>query len=330
MAARALAFVLYYSGGLWVFERVDRTRRTGYRCLVINYHRIVCESLGYHDIAVSPAIFRSHLEYMVGRGFRFLSLQEYQAYLEGQLALECDSVLLTFDDGYRDNYESAFPILDELGIPAVVFLCTGSIQTPELLWWDRVVRVVRSLRHAGTTSIDADADIPKRAFEMLEQSLQGGDRRASIRIARMIDWLKDRSASSREDILLALERVAPDMADEGLMLTWDMVREMQAGGIAFGAHSVTHPIFSELTPQAARYEIVESKRCIEDRLGLPVTAFAYPYGKHGYFDTSTVVALREAGIKWAYTTENGVNTRSRIRTHFVATGCVTRRGICWP
>jgi peptidoglycan/xylan/chitin deacetylase (PgdA/CDA1 family) len=306
MAARALSFVLYYSGGLWVFERLNR--RAGPQCLVVNYHRIVSESLGYHDIAVNPASFRRQLDFMRARGYRFLSLGQYEAYLEGRFQLEGDSILLTFDDGYRDNYLEAFPVLQEFGIPATVFLCTGSIETDTLLWWDRVVRVVRALRREGTASIEPSLDIPQHAAEMLDQGLRDSDAHGSIVIANLIDWLKSRPATEREEALSAMERMVPVLADEGLMLTWDMVREMYAAGIAFGAHSVTHPVFSEISPEAATREITESKHSIESQLGGEVTAFAYPYGKHGYFDGSTVDALRSAGIKWAFTTENGVNT----------------------
>jgi len=89
------------------------------------------------------------------------------------------------------------------------------------------------------------------------------------------------------------------------MLDWDMVREMQAARITFGSHSVTHPDFSCLTLEEAREEVSESRRRIEEHLGSPVTAFAYPYGKRGSFDDSTIAVLRDARYRWAFTTENG-------------------------
>ena len=308
IAAQVASFILYYSGGLWVFERVNRKSTPGHRCLVVNYHRVASESPGYRDIAVNPATFRSHLEYMLGRGYQFLSLNDYQAYLAGELTLEGDSILLTLDDGYRDNYTAAFPILQELGVPAAVFLCTGSIETTTLLWWDRVARVVRSTRREGVHAVHANEGVPEQVWLMLERSLEGSDERASAMISKLVDWLKAQPADERERIIATMENAAPPSAEEPLMLTWDMVREMHGEGISFGAHTVTHPVLSELTPEATRSEILESKRRIEDNLGTEVAAFAYPYGKGGYFNTSTVDALRAAGLRWAYTTENGLNT----------------------
>ena len=146
MAARAASFALYYSGGLWLYEAWHRRFEPAPRCMVINYHRVVSEPLGYHDIAVAPETFRSHVSYMVGRGLHFLSLARYHAYLSGEFELEGDSILLTLDDGYRDNYSAAFPILREFDIPATVFLCTGPLQSGTPLWWDRAVLAVRAVR----------------------------------------------------------------------------------------------------------------------------------------------------------------------------------------
>jgi peptidoglycan/xylan/chitin deacetylase (PgdA/CDA1 family) len=307
MAARALSFVLYYSGGLWVYESLDRRAKRGPRCTVVNYHRVVSESPGYHDIAVAPETFRSHLTYMLRRGYRFLSLSQFHAYLGGEFTLEGNSILLTLDDGYRDNYASAFPVLRELGIPATVFLCTGPIETGKALWWDRAAQVVRSARANGSHPAEGHADVPDEARAMLHSASSGSDEHASAVIGSLIDWLKERPAAERESILEALEESAGPSTDAGLMLTWDMVREMRDAGIDFGAHSVTHPVFSDISPGEASAEILESKRTIEEHLGEEVTSFAYPYGKWGYFDDATVVALQTSGIGWAYTTENGVN-----------------------
>jgi hypothetical protein len=116
--ARTLSALLYFTGGLWLFERLDRGRRPEPRCTVLSYHRIARDPLGYHDIAVAPATFRKHLEYMLRHGFRFLSLSQYHEYLAGERPLDGDSVLITFDDGYRDNFTNAFPILQELVVRA--------------------------------------------------------------------------------------------------------------------------------------------------------------------------------------------------------------------
>jgi peptidoglycan/xylan/chitin deacetylase (PgdA/CDA1 family) len=274
---------------------------------VLSYHRVADERPGYRDIAVAPRTLRAHIDFLRRRGYSFLSLSEYEEYLSGSRALERDSVLLTFDDGYRDNYSAAFPVLREFGIPAAVFLCTGPIDEDRLLWWDRVAAAVRSLRAAGTRAVVEAGDLPPTAVDTLRRGLAGDDRQASLAIGDLVDSLKSLSAEARERALAALERPAPPSNGGGLMLTWDMVREMRSGGIGFGAHSVTHPAFSDLSAEEARAEISGSVSAIERELGERVTAFAYPYGKEDFIDTSTAQWLRECGIRWAFTTENGWN-----------------------
>jgi peptidoglycan/xylan/chitin deacetylase (PgdA/CDA1 family) len=292
---------------LRLFERLDRRRPPGPRCTVVSYHRIADEEPGYRDIAVSPSTFREHLSYLQRRGFAFVSLEQYTDYLSGTRALERDSVLVTFDDGYRDNYSAAFPVLRELGIPAAVFLCTGPIDTGELLWWDRVAGAMRSLFCGGIGAVTWGPGMDPELAEVLSRGLSGDARRASNAIADVVDLLKQLPADERERIVREIEHGAPGPQPRDLMLTWDMVREMHAAGIAFGAHSVTHPAFSRIGADAAEAEIHASKRAIEENLGTTVTAFAYPYGKTDYFDPATVAALRAAGFRWAFTTENGWN-----------------------
>jgi peptidoglycan/xylan/chitin deacetylase (PgdA/CDA1 family) len=306
-AARVFSFALHYSGGLWLFDRLDRRRRPGHRCTVLSYHRIAWEPLGYHDIAVAPRTFRRHLEYLRRRGYGFLSLAQYEEYLEGRRALDRDCVLLTFDDGYRDNHTAAFPLLREFDVPAAVFLCTGSIESGVPLWWDRVEDAVRRGRRAGVRSLGSGRDVPTQAAALFLGGLVAGDRRASRAIGNLVDLLKDLPAAERGRTIAALEREVPPGDAVDLMLTWDMAREMRDAGIGFGAHSVTHPAFSQLSEEDARREIVESKRCIEDHLDAEVTAFAYPYGKEDYFGGPAIDALKASGIRWAYTTENGRN-----------------------
>jgi peptidoglycan/xylan/chitin deacetylase (PgdA/CDA1 family) len=305
--ARAASLALYYSGGLRAFQRLDRKQRPGPRCTVLTYHRIAWDALGYHDLTVAPRTFRSHLEYMQLRGYRFLSLKEYEEYLAGRRPLDGDSVLLTFDDGYRDNYAAAFLVLRELGIPATVFLCTGPMESGLALWWDRVESVVRELRRGGVRTVAADPDVPEWVSALLRRSLVGSDRRASLALGTLIDLLRERPADELERVVAALERETPAVDGRGLMLTWEMAREMRAGGVAFGAHSVTHPDFSQLSAQTMMSEILESKRCIERHLDCEVTSFAYPYGKTGHLTEAMVESLMASGFRRAFTTENGRN-----------------------
>jgi peptidoglycan/xylan/chitin deacetylase (PgdA/CDA1 family) len=216
-------------------------------------------------------------------------------------------VLITFDDGYRDNYTEACPILREFGAAATLFLCTGPITSGSLLWWDRVDRSARRIRDAGGTSVDLGTRAPAAASDLLRKYLGRRDGAASRALGDLIDLLKELPDADRESCINALEHQSPPDTPRDLMLSWGEVRAMRDSGISLGAHSVTHPALSDLAADAVHAEVRESKLSIEEHVGEGVTAFAYPYGKASHSDEFTVEALREAGFLWAYTTENGVN-----------------------
>jgi len=305
--ARAVSFLMYFSGGLALFERLDRGADPRPRCTVLNYHRVVEPGPGYRDIAVSPATFRRHVEYLSRRGFRFLTLTQYHEYLAGERTLDGDSVLVTFDDGYRDNHTAALPVLREFGVPAALFLCTGPIDHGPLLWWDRATEALLSLRRGSVTPVFSDTADSAGLAALVRAVLSAGDSDVSASIGHVVDRLKRLPRPEREAVLGVLEGASPDAPRDDLMLTWEMVRDMHRSGVEFGAHSVSHPSFAELDADEATAEMVGSKNAIEREIGAEVTAFAYPYGKGDFFDTATVEVLRACGLKWAYTTENGRN-----------------------
>lgn len=306
--ARILAFVMHYSGGLRLFERIDRGPRPEPRCTVIYYHRIASEPVGYRDVQVAPATFRAHIDHMRRRGYDFLSLEQYEAYLSGERHLARDSVVVTFDDGYRDNYTEAFPVLREAGVPAAVFLCVGPMEGGPMLWWDRIAGAVRTARSQHHLNSPEAEGVPADVQAQLARSRAGSDGQASAAISYIIDRAKRLGVEERARLLEALERES-DSSSEGApaMLTWDMVLEMELGGISFGAHSLTHPVFSQIGADEQSAELAGSKRIIEQRLGHAVTSFAYPYGKEGYFTDETTRLVTGVGFRWAYTTENGTN-----------------------
>lgn len=301
--AQTLSAVLYYSGALWVFDRLDRLRAPGPRCTVLGYHRVASERVGYREICVAPETLRAHVRHLTTHGYDVLTLAEYTDYLAGRRRLTRDSVLLTFDDGYRDNFTEALPILRAAGVPATVFVVTGAIEGPPL-WWDRVAGAVRALRDAGATSLPGDVALIEPVAAMLADGLTGSDDAACTAIGAMIDHLKDLPAEERAGVLAALEGLAP-AHEVDLMMTWAMLEQLRADGIDIGAHTVTHPMLSRLSADDARAEIEGSRHAVHQRLGIEATAFAYPYGKSEMFTDETVTLVGAAGFSLAFTTENG-------------------------
>jgi peptidoglycan/xylan/chitin deacetylase (PgdA/CDA1 family)/CelD/BcsL family acetyltransferase involved in cellulose biosynthesis len=224
-------------------------------------------------------------------------------------------VAITFDDGYRDNYEGAFPILQRYGLPATIFLATGSVDSGEPLWFE-----VLSAALKATTSefLDLEIDLPRRLWlRTREERLRAND--------ALFTTLRGMSENERQQWLnVILRRLpAPDVdSRRNKMLTWEQVRTMKRHQIDFGGHTVTHPYLSRLSREEVTWEISECKRRIESEQQSSVEHFAYPNGREEDFTPWNKEALRDAGYKAAVTTIWGMNDGSTDRLEL-------RRGQPW-
>lgn len=197
---------------------------------------------------------------------------------------------ITLDDGYRDNYLYAYPILRKYHAPATIFLASGSIGTGNLFWWDKVGYAVW---HARIRQL--------RLTQLGDYRLESGlDRRHAV--SAIVEKLKSlpeqRKSSLIEELIETAEVDIPDILGEQLVLSWDEVQDMSRNGVDFGAHTVTHPILPNLPTERARWEIAQSRRDIEARVRKPIHIFAYP---DGAFNAEIVEMVRELGFHAACT-----------------------------
>jgi hypothetical protein len=127
---------------------------------------------------------------------------------------------------------------------------------------------------------------------------------------RTLLWLRGVSESERRSALDAVCRalnVPSDLNLPNQMLRWEDVRQMSKHNISFGAHTVTHPVLSKIPEPQLQREILGSKRTIENRLQVPVSHFAYPFGQSTDFNAQAKQSVQEAGFKTAVTTIWGLN-----------------------
>ncbi|HDN74422.1 MAG TPA: polysaccharide deacetylase family protein, partial [Archaeoglobus sp.] len=225
------------------------------------------------------------------RNFKILSLNELVQYIRQGKPLPKRVVIITFDDGYRDIYLHAYPILRKYHIPATIFLTTGLIGTGNLFWWDKVAYVIQ---HTIATQLSLD--------ELGSYSLHSKSARfhASLAITEGLRKLPNERRVSLVEKLLSTTGVdIPEDLGKKLILSWDEVKEMSNGGIEFGAHSVTHPVLTNMPLEEAKWEIVQSKKDIERKIGKEVTAFSYP---NGNFSPKIIEIVQESGFDCAVST----------------------------
>lgn len=281
----------------WFKYSLQRRKEPSARILI--YHRVNNEN-GPFFPAISTELFEEEMRF-VHMHYTVVPLTELLDRLSGD---STEPVLaITFDDGYRDNYENAFPILQRYGLPATIFLTTGGLDSTDPLWFDKLALALKTTSH---DSIDIEIG---KARSLPLCSLQ--DRLAAN--AEIFALLREVPDAMRRQLLSCILR---DLAwrgsseRNGKMLTWSQVRLMKRHGIDFGGHTVSHPFISRLSPTEVFGEVSECKRRIEDELQAPVSFFAYPNGREEDYGAWNKALIRKAGYQGAVTTNWGINYRS--------------------
>lgn len=273
---------------------------------ILAWHRI-CDDDPRHFpfdeglISATPEFFRRQMQF-VSRHFNVISFHDLDRALRDLQPLPPRALIITFDDGYRDNYTTAFPILREFRLPATIFLATGHIGQVKLFWWDQIAYLIKRTERE-TIHIPELSETPV--------SLAGLPARHRA-IERILAWLKQAPDEVRTGLVdglsSRLDVEMPAGLAEGMHMSWEEVKEMAARGIEFGSHSVTHPILARISEEQLTRELVESKREIEQRLGGEVVAFAYPAGRRSRINPAVCQAVARHGYRYAVAFDEGIIT----------------------
>jgi peptidoglycan/xylan/chitin deacetylase (PgdA/CDA1 family) len=265
---------------------------------VLTYHRLATQPDQYFP-SLSVDTFELHVRFLA-RYYTLMNLAEVVSRIRTDKPMPENVVALTFDDGYRDNYDLAFPILRKYNASATIFLTTDFVDRNEPLWNDKVCF---ALKHTQCREFSLPA--PHHHVYPLETA---EDRiSASETIRRLLRQVPHDERLSLMDMIFARLEIQSFAAIKGEALTWTQILEMRDHGITFGAHTRSHPMLSRLSLDRARSEIVESKALIEERLGCPVDLFAYPDGGRRAFSEAIRNEVEAAGFAAAVTTIPGVN-----------------------
>lgn len=307
MGRTAISDLLDGAGALGFLLRL-RARTPAPWLTVLTYHRIanpvLAAELDQEVVDARPEEFEQQLSFLE-KYCNVISLEDVLAFQRGQ-RLPPNPVLITFDDGYRDNYETAFPILQKHGMKAVFFIATEFIQQRRLFWWDRLSYLVKK------SKCDVlELTYPKKLTVLLGTS--DADRAQAVH--KLLPIVKSHYGLDFERFFEGIEEAADvpltgaterKLAEEHLM-TWRQVRALSDAGMSVQSHTRTHRPLHALTPRDLLDELGGSREELSSILGRDVDAIAYPVGRTLQSAPHARAAIRRAGYKLGFSNGTGLN-----------------------
>ena len=265
-----LATLFYIFGGIYLIKLAGLIKP---RYFVLNYHNFSkYNNYGLRRGSILDSGYADKFE----RQLKFLQKHFNFCYPNEFFQVDRNNkvcVLITFDDGYKDNYDIAFPILKKHNAKAVFFIVTNLIGTKKWLWHDKV----RYLEHKGL--IDSST-------------------------ARSIFWKLNHNEEIPESFKAKVETDSVDQSNARLMMNWDEILEISNSGLIIGSHTNNHEVLSFLSVREQTKEISKSIDIINNKINGNCKYFSFP---NGSFNEETLKILKSNEISYGFTSKKGVN-----------------------
>lgn len=265
---------------------------------ILTYHRVdepeARPDLDPGLISATPGGFARQMR-ALARRHPVVSLQDVQAALAGRGRLPPRAVLITFDDAYLDFAEHAWPVLMRLGLPVTLFVPTGFAGDPSrAFWWDRLHAALSGVDPAATPAIAT----PVGRLPMARPA----DRRAAF--VALVAHCKARPHDEAVALVAELARALGAAPPRAAVLGWPELRTLAAEGVTIGAHTVDHPLLTQVSEARLRNELSGPLDDLKRELGAPAAAaVAYPSGA---CNAAVVTAAQAAGYELGFTTRRGL------------------------
>lgn len=299
LVKQVLAYSLYYSGVLLLIKNIALKNKI----IILTYHRVLpysarSQSFSHAAIMVDPGRFDWQLSF-IKRHFNIINSTKLINIFENNFQPQSSSCLITFDDGWEDNYIYAFPLLRKHSLTALIFTATDYIDSKELFWQEAMGHGIRQL-------IDLNSNDSKKF--LIKHNLQylthvRNDKRTDL-IRDYVRKLKSMTYAELDEILRDITAILGDIdyADVDTFMSSSQLKEMHKTGIEFGSHACSHKILTRLDNQIVKNELSQSKRFLHDMLTDEIDTIAYP---NGDYNSHLGELTQAAGYRIGFGTNHG-------------------------
>lgn len=274
---------------------------TGPRLTIFGYHRVrdnrssVAEA-GFDTGVVGPTPAQLELQLRwLQMHLRILSEDDLLSAVQEPESITSSCAMITFDDGYRDNFTLALPVLRALDIPAIFFIPTGMIESGRLGWWDLIPYFLKRTNARRINWSGHSFQLPAQ----LEPAIGFFDH-----------VMKSHPAGQTECLLeLLSQKCSVPFPDAGLQreqfMTWEQIQLASQAGVAIGSHAHSHRVLATLSKPEVADELTRSKDILEERIGSTIRSLAYPCGGYNHFTPQIQRQAVECGYSLSYSFNTG-------------------------
>jgi peptidoglycan/xylan/chitin deacetylase (PgdA/CDA1 family) len=309
-------------------QRIHRWRTVlQKKSMILVYHRVAEANVDPWALSVSPVHFAQQLQVLKTIADP-VSLRQLTS-AKSDRELPPRPVCITFDDGYADNLYAAKPTMETYRVPGTVFVTPGYLGVPENLWWDELARLILDpASRQEEVSLSLHGHKYAYVFPPSTGEVNGPDPHSKWRGWETPPGPRQSAYLELYEVLVKLSDSDRDQAFEQLLtgasphadrrqhrcLTVTELLELASGDLVeIGAHTLTHPVLSQLPPEQQQVEIGGSKQRLEVLTGKNITSFAYPYGKKIHYTRQTVKTVKANGFACACSNFGGLVTRTSNR-----------------
>jgi peptidoglycan/xylan/chitin deacetylase (PgdA/CDA1 family) len=278
---------------------------------VLAYHRVF--SLPDSDypfssgtISASPEEFDRQMKF-VSKNFHVINFKILSDLILSGEEVPNNLLIITFDDGYADNYELAFSTLQKYNLTATIFLTTSNIDSGEIFWYDKLHYILRKTSQkmvtfdSGKYTIKIEDMSRHKAIESANKIFNSVSNKDRLRFFQQLE------EQSEVTILHNHLKLANP-------LNWHKIKEMSKYGIEFGSHTISHPYLSNMSNDEIMYELVTSKKSIQEKLGIEVKSISYPFGS---YNKEVMECAKISGYQFGIAYEHNTWRFDRMQTYAI-------------